>query len=110
MLLRRYYSEANRTQLPRLPDLSDNTGGMSNPSYFNFISYCLWKVVYRHVSDPTKREAFARGAAAHLLSTLEWLQREQGSPMQLRTQTDGAMASGMVATLVDVAGMTGTGR
>ena len=34
----------NKQRLPALPDLSDMSGGLSNPAYFNFISYILWKV------------------------------------------------------------------
>jgi hypothetical protein len=33
----RYYFEANADQLPRVPDLSDSSGGLSNRTYFNFV-------------------------------------------------------------------------
>lgn len=28
---------ANKDRLPAIPDLSDNSGGLSNPAYFNFV-------------------------------------------------------------------------
>ena len=39
-----YYLEANRGVLPAIPDLSDLSGGLSNPAQFNFMAYILWKV------------------------------------------------------------------
>ena len=27
-----------------MPDLSDSSGGLSNPVFFNFVYYILWKV------------------------------------------------------------------
>jgi hypothetical protein len=38
-----YYLAANRDSLQAVPDLSDLSGGLSNPSQFNFIMYILWK-------------------------------------------------------------------
>ncbi|KXZ56651.1 hypothetical protein GPECTOR_1g587 [Gonium pectorale] len=64
----RYYAEANRDKLPRVPDLADNAGGLSNPTYFNFVWYCLWKVVYKRVLLPEEREQFARECAAEFLA------------------------------------------
>lgn len=32
-----YYYEANKDRLPRVPDLSDESGGLSNRTYFNFV-------------------------------------------------------------------------
>ncbi|KAG2499349.1 hypothetical protein HYH03_002924 [Edaphochlamys debaryana] len=77
----RYYAEANG--LPRVPDLSDGTGGLSNPAYFNFLQYTLWKVLYRHVTDPAQREAAARSAAGHLLGYLSALPRASGALAEL---------------------------
>lgn len=50
-----YYYENNKESLPRVPDLSDESGGLSNPTYFNFVTYILWKVVARNVTDSAKR-------------------------------------------------------
>ncbi|EFJ42924.1 hypothetical protein VOLCADRAFT_107019 [Volvox carteri f. nagariensis] len=75
----KYYAEANRAQLPRIPDLADNTGGLSNRAYFNFIHYCLWKVVYRHVTAAEDREAFATEAAKEFLQNLSRVGFEPGS-------------------------------
>lgn len=33
-----------QASLPTVPDLSDASGGLSNPAFFNFLSYILWKV------------------------------------------------------------------
>ena len=30
-----------------MPDLSDSSGGLSNPVFFNFVYYILWKVWLR---------------------------------------------------------------
>ena len=38
-----YYLAANRDSLQAVPDLSDLSGGLSNPTQFNFIMYILWK-------------------------------------------------------------------
>lgn len=54
-----YYRNAQQGQatLPALPDLSDASGGLSNPVFFNFISYILWKVAARHVAGEEGRRA-----------------------------------------------------
>ncbi len=39
-----YYLAANRDSLQAVPDLSDLSGGLSNPTQFNFLMYILWKV------------------------------------------------------------------
>ncbi|GIL72863.1 hypothetical protein Vretifemale_3159 [Volvox reticuliferus] len=74
----KYYVEANLGRLPRIPDLADNTGGLSNSTYFNFIQYCLWKVVYRHITAQQDREAFARAAAVELLTNLSTMSEQSG--------------------------------
>ncbi len=38
-----YYLAANRDSLQAVPDLSDLSGGLSNPTQFNFLMYILWK-------------------------------------------------------------------
>ena len=53
----RYYYEANKDRLDRVPDLSDSSGGLSNPVYFNFIYYILWKQIAQ-VTGPEQREVF----------------------------------------------------
>ena len=39
-----YYRQSNFAALPAVPDLSDSSGGLSNPTFFNFVYYILWKV------------------------------------------------------------------
>ena len=39
-----YYLAANQDSLQAVPDLSDLSGGLSNPTQFNFLMYILWKV------------------------------------------------------------------
>jgi hypothetical protein len=34
-----YYYNANKDRLPRVPDLSDSSGGLSNRTYFNFVRW-----------------------------------------------------------------------
>lgn len=53
-----YYYQANKDRLPRVPDLSDQSGGLSNPVYFNFVYYIAWKVVARELRSPEARSAF----------------------------------------------------
>lgn len=31
------FAAANKERLPAIPDLSDNSGGLSNPVYFSFV-------------------------------------------------------------------------
>ena len=40
-----YYRQTYAAELPAVPDLSDSSGGLSNPVYFNFVYYILWKVL-----------------------------------------------------------------
>ena len=50
-----YYLAANRDSLQAVPDLSDLSGGLSNPAQFNFIMYILWKARQdRHSSNLIK--------------------------------------------------------
>ena len=39
-----YYRQTYAAELPGVPDLSDASGGLSNPAYFNFQNYIVWKV------------------------------------------------------------------
>lgn len=43
-----YYLQANRDVLQAVPDLSDLSGGLSNPAQFNFMAYILWKARARY--------------------------------------------------------------
>ncbi|GLC35826.1 hypothetical protein PLESTB_000498300 [Pleodorina starrii] len=98
----RYYAEANRSQLPRIPDLADNTGGLSNPAYFNFIGYCLWKVVYRHIAAPQDREAFARAVAAEFLAREGLLGPQDVEPEPRAAAVAAAAAASPEAAVRDV--------
>lgn len=84
-----YYRSAQTVQakLPALPDLSDSSGGLSNPVFFNFISYILWKVAARHVTgEEERRDVNLR--AGELLA-----QRALSGPLQIAAA---ASASGSV--------------
>eukprot|EP00955_Chlamydomonas_euryale_P012820 138311-Chlamydomonas_euryale.AAC.2 len=50
-----YYYDANKDRLPRIPDLSDLSGGMSNTTYFNFNYYILFKVAARRAQGAELR-------------------------------------------------------
>ncbi|GIL43100.1 hypothetical protein Vafri_890 [Volvox africanus] len=100
----KYYVDANFKQLPRIPDLGDNTGGLSNSAYFNFIQYCLWKVVYRHITAQQDREAFARAVAAEFLANLGSMpeQWEQTGGFQADARTPEAVICAAVLPFVEV--------
>eukprot|EP00775_Hariotina_reticulata_P007811 gene7811-8008_t len=66
----KYYAAANKERMPALPDLSDNSGGLSNRLYFNFVSYVLWKVVARHLPSADARTAFCAAVGQQLLQRL----------------------------------------
>lgn len=65
-----YYYEANKADLPAVPDLSDGSGGLSNTSYFNFTMYVLYKIVAKHVTGAAERAAFCADAGAELAELL----------------------------------------
>ncbi|PNH12105.1 hypothetical protein TSOC_001013 [Tetrabaena socialis] len=88
----RYYADAT-PQLPRIPDLADNTGGLANPAYLNFIIYCLWKVVFRHVRGAAEREAFSRAAAADFLA--------RASPPAATSRAEGSAAPAQPRSCAD---------
>ncbi|GLI68937.1 hypothetical protein VaNZ11_013366 [Volvox africanus] len=100
----KYYVDANFKQLPRIPDLADNTGGLSNSAYFNFIQYCLWKVVYRHISTQQDREAFARAVGAEFLANLGSMpeQWEQTGGFQADARTPEAVICAAVLPFLEV--------
>eukprot|EP00879_Flechtneria_rotunda_P028266 GHRR01030363.1.p1 GENE.GHRR01030363.1~~GHRR01030363.1.p1 ORF type:complete len:315 (+),score=152.41 GHRR01030363.1:121-1065(+) len=64
----KYYLAANKERMPQLPELADNSGGLSNRLYFNFVSYILWKVVAKNLGpDSEKRTAFCAAVGEALL-------------------------------------------
>ena len=65
----------NKSHLPAIPDLSDLSGGLSNPYYFNFISYILWKVIAQRLRGPAERSAFGAAYGRELLSQV-WPEAE----------------------------------
>eukprot|EP00892_Ulva_mutabilis_P005388 jgi/Ulvmu1/3220/UM015_0261.1 len=54
----RYYFAANRDRLDRIPDLTDMSGGLSNPTYFNFVYYIAWKLVALNLLSSEERSRF----------------------------------------------------
>lgn len=85
-----YYRTANAAALPSVPDLSDASGGLSNPVFFNFVYYILWKVAARHVKDEMQRNALTR-LTGQLLAA-------QIAPGPLQTARKSAAANGGIAT------------
>jgi len=81
-----YYRQAQQASLPAVPDLSDASGGLSNPVFFNFLSYILWKVAGRHVKDPLQRQQLNRRAGQFLA--------ERALPESLRLAALSAAAPG----------------
>jgi hypothetical protein len=43
------------------------SGGLSNPTYFNFVSYIIWKVVARVVTSEDDRTRVCRAAGVALM-------------------------------------------
>uniref|UniRef100_A0A383VZF7 Uncharacterized protein n=1 Tax=Tetradesmus obliquus TaxID=3088 RepID=A0A383VZF7_TETOB len=82
----KYYAAANQDRMPALPYLEDSSGGLSNSTYFNFVSYVLWKVVARHLPTPQQRTAFCAAAGGVLLQQL--------APELLTSLKEAAAASG----------------
>lgn len=64
----KYYFEANKDRLDRIPDLSDMSGGLSNPAYFNFVYYIAWKVVALNVTSKESRREFNTVFGKNLLN------------------------------------------
>ena len=72
----RYYFEANKDRLDRVPDLSDSSGGLSNPVYFNFVYYILWKQIAQE-TGPDQREVFGNAFGKRLTDLIVPGAREQ---------------------------------
>ena len=53
-----------------IPDLSDMSGGLSNPVLFNFVAYCTWKTAGTFVTSPEGRTRLSRLAGQHLAEEL----------------------------------------
>ena len=53
-----------------IPDLSDMSGGLSNPVLFNFVAYCTWKTAGTFVASPEGRMRLSRLAGQHLAEEL----------------------------------------
>eukprot|EP01025_Chloroclados_australasicus_P038941 TRINITY_DN4018_c1_g1_i2.p1 TRINITY_DN4018_c1_g1~~TRINITY_DN4018_c1_g1_i2.p1 ORF type:complete len:266 (-),score=13.41 TRINITY_DN4018_c1_g1_i2:47-844(-) len=66
----KYYYEMKKDQLPRIPDLSDMSGGLSNPAYFNFVSYVAWKVVSGQIKDAKTRNQIVQLSGINLLNKI----------------------------------------
>ncbi|KAK9866449.1 hypothetical protein WJX84_012457 [Apatococcus fuscideae] len=66
----KYYLEQHRAEMPALPELSDNSGGLSNPAYFNFCNYILWKSAARVVPDDGNRAQLVQTVGRRLVDAL----------------------------------------
>ncbi|MEW5305544.1 MAG: hypothetical protein WDW36_008078 [Sanguina aurantia] len=105
--LETYYAKANRARLPLIPDLTDMSGGLSNPCYWNFLIYCLWKVVSRYVISPEARTEFCSQAGADLLSRV-W---PEAGERCAAAKADGPASQAAVLQLVsELMGILNTGR
>ncbi len=56
--------------MPAIPDLSDNSGGLSNPAYFNFASYVQWKAAARVVLNEGDRNQLHQAVGLRLADRL----------------------------------------
>eukprot|EP01023_Acetabularia_acetabulum_P018652 TRINITY_DN19420_c0_g2_i6.p1 TRINITY_DN19420_c0_g2~~TRINITY_DN19420_c0_g2_i6.p1 ORF type:complete len:230 (-),score=32.63 TRINITY_DN19420_c0_g2_i6:735-1424(-) len=59
-----------KDQLPRIPDLSDMSGGLSNPAYFNFLIYITWKVVAGQIRDQNDRNKIVQLSGINLINQI----------------------------------------
>ncbi|KAG1667070.1 hypothetical protein FOA52_000433, partial [Chlamydomonas sp. UWO 241] len=100
----RYYYEANTDKLPRVPDLSDMSGGMSNRTYFNFNFYVLWKVAARHAVGADARTALCSAFGRQLLPRV-WAGADAAAVATARAGPGGrasqAATLGLLTTLLD---------
>jgi hypothetical protein len=55
----KYYMQANQNRLESIPDLSDLSGGLSNPVLFNFVYYIAWKAACARLNDAQLQSAFS---------------------------------------------------
>ena len=68
-----FYQRAYAARLPTLPALADGAaigGGLSNPTYLNFVLYTQFKVLARHLDGVAARDAFSRALGDRLLATV----------------------------------------
>lgn len=75
-----YYKEAFQHELPeQLGDLVENDGGMTYPSYFNFLSYVQWKVVADKLEDRESKNAFVRKVGRNAWNVykpeIDWMEK-----------------------------------
>jgi hypothetical protein len=93
-----YYYAANKDRLPAVPDLSDMSGGLSNPAFFNFLSYIIWKV------RAGALHAFTRCSKGRLVLAVHARRRWRGR------RRPGALADGPAATAGSLARPLAAGR
>ena len=68
-----FYQHAYAARLPTLPSLADGAatgGGLSNPTYLNFVLYTQFKVLARHLDGAAARDAFSRALGDRLLAAV----------------------------------------
>ena len=66
----KYYLEQHKAEMPAIPDLSDNSGGLSNPAYYNFASYIQWKSAARAVLADGDRARLHQAVGLRLADAL----------------------------------------
>ncbi|KAK9836920.1 hypothetical protein WJX74_011061 [Apatococcus lobatus] len=66
----KYYLEQHKTEMPAIPDLADNSGGLSNPAYYNFASYIQWKSAARAVQADGDRARLHQAVGLRLADAL----------------------------------------
>lgn len=64
------YFAATHADLPAVPDLSDMSGGLSNPAFFNFVFYIAWKVVSAQLPTAADQDAFSARFGSALLDAV----------------------------------------
>ena len=66
----KYYYEANKDRLDAIPELSDMSGGLSNPALFNFVYYCVWKSAYMRLPTEELQQRFSERFGDALLDNI----------------------------------------
>ena len=66
----KYYYEANKDRLDAIPELSDMSGGLSNPALFNFVYYCVWKSAYTRLPTEELQQRFSEHFGDALLDNI----------------------------------------